>query len=283
MRGMPVGIAQIARFVAPDNDSATLMLAALLESRERTDDALAALRQIGPQSGLGPQARDLEVQALIEAGRGEQALRIAHAAAADRDAGASDHGRLADTLSALERHDEAAAAYARALALARGASAEQRWPLLLLQASALEAADRWSEAKAALNAALALAPEQPLILNFLGYAKLERGEDLDLAEAMIRKANALAPDDASITDSLGWALYKRGRHDQAIEVLQRAARTDPGQAEIHEHLGDALYRVGRKYEARFAWTAALTTAEDDMARRVRAKIDSGLTAETAAP
>ena len=282
-RGLPVGLAQIARFTAPDNANAALMLAVLLESRGRLDDAMAVLGTIDPGNGAGPQARDFAVRALAEAGRGEQALAIARAAAAESGADAGDHARLADTLSSLERHDEAAAAYQRAIALSGRATPEERWPLYLLQAASYESADRWPQAKAALQAALALAPNQPLILNFLGYAKLERGEDLDVAEAMIRKANQLAPDDASITDSLGWALYKRGRLDQAIEVLQRAARTDPGQAEIHEHLGDALYRAGRKYEARFAWTAALTTAEDEMAKRVRAKIDAGLTAETAAP
>ena len=92
--------------------------------------------------------------------------------------------------------------------------------------------------------ALEIAPDQPLILNFLGYAKLERGEDLDAAEAMIRKASELAPDDASITDSLGWAQFKRGKVDEAIETLQRAATKDPAQAEIHEHLGDALFTLG---------------------------------------
>jgi Flp pilus assembly protein TadD len=127
-----------------------------------------------------------------------------------------------------------------------------------------------------------LAPDQPLILNFLGYAKLERGEDLDLAEALIRKASALAPDDASITDSLGWALFKRGRTQEAIATLQRAAMGDPAQAEIHEHLGDALYSAGRRFEARFAWQAALATAEKDAVSRLQSKIDGGLTPATAA-
>jgi Flp pilus assembly protein TadD len=147
----------------------------------------------------------------------------------------------------------------------------------------LESADRWPEARQSLQAALVLAPEQPLILNFLGYAKLERGEDLDAAEAMIRKASALAPDDASITDSLGWALYKRGRFADAISTLQRAAAKDPQQPEIHEHLGDALYSIGRRYEARFAWNAALISAEDDVAARIRLKLAAGLTPATAAP
>ena len=71
------------------------------------------------------------------------------------------------------------------------------------------------------------APDQPLLLNFMGYGQLERGEDIDAAEAMIRKASELAPDDASITDSLGWAEFKRGKVDDAIATLQRAAEKDP--------------------------------------------------------
>ena len=131
--------------------------------------------------------------------------------------------------------------------------------------------------------ALALAPDQPLLLNYLGYAKLQHGEDVDSAEAMIRKANELAPDDASIIDSLGWAEFKRGKIGEAIDTLQRAAEKDPNQAEIQEHLGDALFRSGRRFEARFAWSAALVTAEDKIAERVKAKLASGLTAANAAP
>ena len=154
---------------------------------------------------------------------------------------------------------------------------------LNLQASALEDANRWPESRQALIAALALAPNEPLILNFLGYAKLERGEDLEAAEAMIRKASELDPDNASITDSLGWALYKRGRTKEAVEILTKAAKGDPAQAEIHEHLGDALYKSGNRYEARYAWQAALVTADDDVTRRLKAKIETGLTPATAAP
>jgi tetratricopeptide (TPR) repeat protein len=200
------------------------------------------------------------------------------------NAGVSDFARLGDVLQAMEQYNQAADAYGKAIALtaAQGLKTEQ-WPLHLLRATALESANRWDEAKQALQAGLAIAPEQPLILNFYGYAKLERGEDLDAAEAMIRKASALDPDNASITDSLGWALFKRGRLADAIETLQRAALSDPQQSEIHEHLGDALYTMGRRYEARFAWSAALTTAEDDVAPRIKRKIESGLNPANAAP
>jgi Flp pilus assembly protein TadD len=184
----------------------------------------------------------------------------------------------------MKRNNEAADAYGRAIAFAQAQKLDgQLWSLLLLRASSLEEAGRWPEARAALQQALTVAPDQPLLLNFLGYAKLERGEDVDAAEAMIRKASDLAPDEASITDSLGWAEFKRGKVAEAIATLQRAAEKDPAQAEIQEHLGDALYRSGRRYEARFAWNASLVTAEDEIAARVKAKLASGLTPANAAP
>jgi Flp pilus assembly protein TadD len=184
----------------------------------------------------------------------------------------------------MKRSSQAADAYGRALTLAKAAGQkDDLWTLDLLRASALEDANRWPEAKTALEEGLAIAPDQPLLLNFLGYAKLERGEDVEAAEAMIRKASELSPDNASITDSLGWAQFKRGKIDEAIATLQDAAAKDPDQAEIQEHLGDALYKSGRRYEARFAWSAALITGEDETAQRVKAKLASGLTPANAAP
>jgi Flp pilus assembly protein TadD len=180
----------------------------------------------------------------------------------------------------MERHPAAAEAYGRAIQLS---PPKQQWQYLLLRASTLEEADHWPQARADLAKALALAPNQPLVLNFLGYAKLERGEDMEAAEAMIRKASELAPDNASITDSLGWAQFKRGRLAEAIDTLQRASRSDPGQSEINEHLGDVLYSVGRRFEARFAWRAAMVNADDDVLARLNAKIESGLSPATAAP
>ncbi|HEY1146785.1 MAG TPA: tetratricopeptide repeat protein, partial [Allosphingosinicella sp.] len=228
--------------------------------------------------------RDVEVRILTNGKRLNEAYQIAAGAASARDADASDYSRLGDVLHSMKRNGEAADAYGRAIAAAQAQNLKSElWSLQLLRASALQDANRWPEARAALQQGLALAPSEPLLLNFLGYAQLERGENVDAAEAMIRKASELAPDDASITDSLGWAEFKRGKVDEAIATLQRAAEKDPDQAEIQEHLGDALYRSGRRYEARFAWNASLVTAEDDIAARVKAKLASGLTSANAAP
>jgi tetratricopeptide (TPR) repeat protein len=277
---LPVELAHIAHYAAPENASTAILLGLLLDQDDRLDAALAAYRSIDESNVLSSQARDAEVQALADAKRFDEALAVAQRAASGRDATAVDFARLGDVLDAMNRYGEAANAYGKAIAAAQPA---QQWQYLLMRASTLEKGDHWPQARADLTRALALAPNQPLVLNFLGYTKLERGEDLDAAEAMIRKASELAPDDPSITDSLGWAQFKRGRFKEAIETLQRASRADPAQSEINEHLGDALYTVGRRFEARFAWRAAMVNADEDVLKRLKAKIEGGLTPVTAAP
>ena len=282
-KSLPISLAQIARYSSPDNQAGTLLLALLLDAGDRDGDALAMLRTIPAGQPFAGQAQDAEVRILSRRGSSNEALirsRAFVAATPNADA----YSRLGAALIEREQFAEAAEAYARALALsASGAGSEEAWALHLFRASALESANRWDEAKQDMAAAMALSPDNPLLLNFLGYGQLERGENLDEAEAMVRKASALRPDDASITDSLGWAQFKRGRTDEAIATLQRAVEGDPAQAEIHEHLGDALYTAGRRIEARFAWRAALVTAEDKAKKRLDAKLAIGLTAANASP
>ena len=282
-KSLPISLAQIARYANPDNNAGTLLLSFLLDAGNRDGDALAMLRTIPSGEPFAAQAQDAEVRILTGMGQRDEALARARAfVAATPDADA--YSRLGAALVEREQFTEAAESYARALALsATGAGSDDAWALHLFRASALESANRWDEAKQDMAAAMTLSPDNPLLLNFLGYGQLERGENLDQAEAMVRKASALRPDDASITDSLGWAQYKRGRTDEAIATLQRAAEGDPAQAEIHEHLGDALYTAGRRIEARFAWRAALVTAEDKAKARLDAKLAVGLTPANASP
>ena len=176
-----------------------------------------------------PQVRDVQVRILRDEKKFDEAYQIAAAAAASPNADIGDFSRLGDVLESMKRHNEAADAYGRAIALAQAQKLDgQLWSLLLLRASALEDANRWPEAKAALQQALTLAPDQPLLLNFLGYAKLERGEDMDAAEAMIRKASDLAPDEASITDSLGWARVQARQGRRGDRDAAARGRKGPG-------------------------------------------------------
>jgi tetratricopeptide (TPR) repeat protein len=280
----PIGLVQVARYANPQNSSTAVLLGLLLGSQHRSEEALALLRTVPSNDALISQIRDVQTRVLTDGKRLSEAYQVAATAVAAPDADVSDFSRFGDVLQAMKRHGEAADAYGRAIAFAQAHNLRSElWSLQLLRANALEDAGRWPEARQALQQGLALSPDQPLLLNFMGYAKLERGEDVESAEAMIRKASELAPDDGSITDSLGWAQFKRGKVDEAIATLQKAAGKNPEQAEIQEHLGDALYKSGRRYEARFAWNAALITAEDDTAARVKAKLAAGLTTANAAP
>lgn len=283
-RALPLSLARLASFADPGNPSGTILAALFLDDLGRSDDAIAAVRSIPADDLFYGDALDVEARVLSRNGRDQEALVRVQGLANAEGAALGDITRLADVLGELGRHQEAVQVYGRAIEAAKASgSTASLWSLYLLRASSLEEVNRWPEAKAELAKAMAAAPDNPIVLNFLGYGKLERGEDLDEAEAMIRKASAMRPDDASITDSLGWALYKRGNMAESIETLRRAAAGDPAQAEIHEHLGDALYKAGRRIEARFSWTAALTTAEGETKTRLQSKIDTGLNPANAAP
>ena len=141
----------------------------------------------------------------------------------------------------------------------------------------------WPAAKAALLRAYALAPHEPVVLNQVGYAFVERREELPRAAAMIAEASRQRPDDAAITDSFGWVQYLQGKPDAAVPLLERAVLASGGEAAINEHLGDAYWRNGRQYEARYAWRAALLTAEDKDRARLTGKLDNGLAPASAAP
>jgi tetratricopeptide (TPR) repeat protein len=282
-KGLPIAFAQVARYANPRNSAGVILLALLLEDDGRPTDALEALHAMDPADPFASQAEDAAVRILLNSDREAEALRRASQLVAARP-GPDAYARLGVVHVEMNSFAAAADAYGRAIqAVTSAASSDEPWMLRLYRASALEDSGKWEEAKAEIAAALKDKPDNPLLLNFLGYGKLERGEDLDAAEAMVRKASALRPDDASITDSLGWAEFKRGRLAEAIATLQRAAEADPGQAEIHEHLGDALYTAGRRFEARFAWRAALVTAETEDKSRIQTKIETGLSPATAAP
>ena len=278
-------LSRTATFLAPENAAPWLVTAELLASQDRHDAALAALAQVPADDALHADAADLRLRILSGAGKDEAALAEARKLVAGQPQSVQGWSRLGDLLSAGDKHIEAADAYGKALDLVRdGAKAPQpEWGLLLLRGGALTQGGRWDEGKAALEQAYNLAPEQAVVLNYLGYSQLERRENLAEAERLIAEASKLQPDDASITDSLGWAHYVRGNVPKAIELLERAARGQPADSAINEHLGDAYYSAGRRFEARYAWQAALTYAEGDVATRLKAKIDTGLKPSLAAP
>lgn len=278
-----ISLARTALLLDPGNDAALLLASDMIAAQGSPDIGLALLDRINPKGPWTVAARDQRVQILVDAGQQQTALETALAATQAPDATVEDFSRLGERYAELGRHAEAAAAYDRALALAEKREGGANWALWMLKGSALYESGNWAAAKPALTKAAELGPDQAVVLNYLGYAKLEYREDLDEAQGLIQRANALQPEDAAITDSLGWAYFIRGNIPQAVEALERAAAAAPGEPTINEHLGDAYWAAGRKIDARYAWHAALVQAEDAVATRLKAKLDAGLTPATTAP
>ena len=123
-----------------------------------------------------------------------------------------------------------------------------------------------------------LFPDQPDVLNYLGYSWIDQGINLDEGLAMVRKAVELRPNSGFIIDSLGWAYYRLGRFEEAAEELQKALELMPSDPVINDHLGDAYWQIGRKLEAVFQWKHALAgepAAEDKV--KIEQKLQVGLT------
>jgi tetratricopeptide (TPR) repeat protein len=155
----------------------------------------------------------------------------------------------------------------------RGESAE--WNLYFARAVNRSMANDWPGAEKDLLQARSLAPEQPDVLNYLGYSWADRGERLDEALVLLKTAAAKTPNDGNVIDSLGWAYFKVGDLEKAVENLERAVELEPAVAEINEHLGDVYAAVDRTLEARYQWERVLTLeADEEMKARVRAKIDA---------
>lgn len=281
----PIGlsIARIALTLDPKSDVALLLVAEMIAAKGNAEIALPLLDRINPKGPWTATARDTRVQILVDAGEPQRALETATAATLGRDATVGDFTRLGERYAELKRHGEAAAAYDQALAMAEKTEDGAGWALWLLKGSAHYEAGDWPQAKAALTRAAELGPDQAVVLNYLGYAKLEYREDLEEAERLIRRASELAPQDPAITDSLGWAYFIRGNIPKAVEALERAAAAVPDEPTINEHLGDAYWAAGRRIEARYAWTAANVNADGHVAERIKAKLDIGLKPENAAP
>jgi Flp pilus assembly protein TadD len=278
---LALGFARAATFLAPDASEPWLVTASLLSAGGATDAALDAVGHVAPGDPFDGAARDMRLALLVQDGQADRALTEAQAATRAADATVSDWARLGDLYTNAKKPADAAKAYDQALTMAGGdkAPAEVAWPLLLQEANAVLETGDWPSARSKAARALAMAPQQPEVLNFLGYSELEHGEDVAGAGALIAKASTLAPNDPSITDSLGWSWYLRGQVDRAIPLLERAARGAPAESDINEHLGDAYWKANRKLDARYAWRAALVAADGDQAARIRVKIDNGLTAK----
>ena len=195
------------------------------------------------------------------------------------------HVLLGQTLQSKEEHTKAVEAYSKAIQLAieTDYSNSILANYYLALGSAQEQAGLWPDGLRSLEKANELLPNSASILNYLGYAQLERRENTEEAMEAIRQAHRLRSSSPAITDSLGWGYFIIGNHEKAVEYLEKALAGQPQDPTINEHLGDAYWKVGRKFEARYAWESARLFASAEDLDRLNAKIDTGFTPELVSP
>ncbi|WP_323800649.1 tetratricopeptide repeat protein [Parasphingorhabdus sp.] len=277
--------AQAGKRVAGDSDYADLVLGRAYAAAENHDLAIAEFARIGPESPYYLIGLSSQIASFVTNGDFDQAIvRLDSALAADPDS-PELYILKGQSLQAQGENKAAAAAFESAIELGNKL---QRSDMLMANywlalGGAQEQAGIWPGGLQSLQKANELLPDSPTILNYLGYAQLERRENQQAAVAAIKRAHELRSDSPAITDSLGWAYFVTGEHDRAVTYLESALEGQPQDPTINEHLGDAYWTVGRLYEARYAWKSAKLFAEGDDVQRLASKIDLGLRPELVSP
>lgn len=277
-RGSEIALiyARLALYMRPDFPLARLLVGEILDDRGRHVDALNIYALIDQGSIYHMMARLRTASAYEAEGDRENALEVLRDLAKTYPDNGTVLVRLADTLRAGENWDAAIEAYDEAFEKL-GDAATKDWTLYYTRGIALERAKKWDRAESDFLAALELAPEQPYVMNYLGYSWVEQGRNLKEAQTLIERAVQQRPDDGYIVDSLGWVLYRTGQHREAVPHLERAVQLRPGDAVINDHLGDAYWQVGRHREAIYQWRRSLEMDPDPaLTAEIQRKLRDGL-------
>ncbi len=252
---------RLALHAQPDLAEALLLIGDTLQGKGRYAEAAELYARVPEASYLGWPARLRRAVALEALGEVDEAARQLRQMVDDAPERADVALQLGDLLRREQRFEEAIAAYREGIDRLV-AERPEHWAVYYALGIAYERAGRWPEAEAALLQALELNPEQPYVLNYLGYTWADQNVNMERAAEMIERAVAQRPNDGFIVDSLGWVYYRMGRFEEAVWVLERAVALEPDDPTINDHLGDAYWHVGRRAEARFQWRRALNNLEE---------------------
>jgi tetratricopeptide (TPR) repeat protein len=274
--------ARIASVLNPQDSEALLLTASLLERLQQFDLAAETYQKIPPAHPDFIMAEVGRADAVFAGGRADESLQILRDLAENYPQEFDVQVALGHGLRRAEQFKEAIGAYDAAFALMPDL-ASKNWPLLYSRAIALDSIGEYDRAEADFRRALEQNPNQPDVLNYLGYSLVDRGQKLEEALGMIERAVALQPTSGPIVDSLAWALFRLGRFGEALAPMERAAELEPVDPIVTDHLGDVYWANGRKREAVFQWRRALSfePVEKDAAR-IRQKLELGLDAVRAA-
>ena len=272
---------QLALYLVPNHPMALLSLADLYESVKKPQMAIKSYERVPASS---PLKRNAQIQLAIDldaADRTDEAIKILKGVTADDPKDIEAIMALGNIERGRKKFADCTATYSQGIDILPKATDKNTWVYYYYRGICEERSKQWNKAEADMRKALDLQPEQPHVLNYLGYSWIDQGINLDEGMKMIKRAVDQRPDDGYIVDSLGWAYYRIGNYEDAVKNLERAIDLKPEDPTINDHLGDAYWRVGRTLEAKFQWAHArdLKPEPEDLPK-IEAKIANGMPDDT---
>ena len=271
--------ARMGEFLRPDHTEAILLTAAILEQQGQFDLATTAYARV-PITDPSHLAAELGRAGSLEAGgKSDAALEVLNALVKSNPDQPLVWSSIGDLMRHQERYAEAVPAYDKLIELTEP-NGGAGWVAYYARGVANERSGHWDKAEADFRKALEIEPDQPAVLNYLGYSYIDKNENLDEALSMIERAVLARPDDGPILDSLGWGLFRVGRYSEAVGAMEGAVELMSDDSLVNDHLGDVYWALGRHREAAFQWRRALSfkPETEEEATRIRAKLDRGLDA-----
>lgn len=271
---------QLALYLKPDHALALLALGDLYESVKKPQMAVKVYERVPADSPLKRNAQIQLATDLDATDRSEEAIKILKTVIAEDGKDLEAIMALGNIERGRKKFADCAVTYTKGIESLTG-SEKNSWVYYYFRGICEERSKQWAKAEVDMKKALQLQPEQPHVLNYLGYSWIDQGINLDEAMKMIRRAVDQRPDDGYIVDSLGWAYFRIGNYEEAVKTLERAIDLKPEDPTINDHLGDAYWRVGRTLEARFQWAHARDLKPDpDELPKIEAKLANGLPEDT---
>jgi tetratricopeptide (TPR) repeat protein len=272
---------QLALYLQPNHPLALLSLADLYESVKKPQMAIKVYERMPASSPLKRNAQIQLATNLDAADRSEEAIKILKGVTAEAPKDIEAIMALGNIERGRKKFSDCAGTYTQAIDANPGVTDKNTWVTYYYRGICEERSKQWNKAEVDMRKALELQPEQPHVLNYLGYSWIDQGINLDEGMKMIRRAVDQRPDDGYIVDSLGWAFYRIGNFEDAVKNLERAIDLKPEDPTINDHLGDAYWRVGRTLEAKFQWAHARDLKpEAEELPKIEAKIANGLPEDT---
>ena len=268
---------QLALYLVPNHPLALLSLADLYESVKKPQMAIKIYERVPSNSPLKRNAQIQLATDLDSADRSDEAIKILKNVTAEDPKDLEAIMALGNIERGRKKFADCAQTYSLGVDVLPPNSDKANSIYYYYRGICEERSKQWSKAEADMRKALELQPEQPHVLNYLGYSWIDQGVNLDEGMKMIKRAVEQRPDDGYIVDSLGWAYFRIGNYEEAAKNLERAIDLKPEDPTINDHLGDAYWRVGRTLEAKFQWSHARDLKpEPDELPKIEAKIENGL-------